>query len=89
MLEVYKIVFQQVYQLTVISVTIPVSSAVCERTFFCSRRLKTYIRNKMTVERLDHLAIIHIEHSTAKALNTDEIINKFDDSHKNRKIALH
>jgi hypothetical protein len=43
----------------------------------------------MTDKRLYHLAIINIEHSTAKALNTDEIINKFDDSHNNRKIALH
>jgi hypothetical protein len=73
----------------VITLTIPVSSAGCERTFSCLKRLKTYIRNKMTNERLNHLAIINIERSTAKTLSADEIIKKCDEMHRNRRIILH
>jgi hypothetical protein len=43
----------------------------------------------MTNERLNHLAIINIERSTAKTLSADEIIKKFDEMHRNRRIILH
>lgn len=90
MLEIYKLVFQEVYKLAVISVTIPVSSAGCERTFSCLRRLKTYIRNKMTDERLSHLAIINIERVLAKTIDLSEVVSEFDAHHNsNRRIVLH
>ena len=52
LLEKYKLVFCETYNLVVIAVTIPVSSATCERTFSCLRRLKTYMRAKMSNARL-------------------------------------
>jgi len=38
-IEKYEIVFNETYKLTILSITIPVSSAACERTFSCLRRL--------------------------------------------------
>ncbi|KAF0747558.1 zinc finger MYM-type protein 1-like, partial [Aphis craccivora] len=40
LLEKYKIAFIETYKLSIIIITIPVSSAACERTFSCLRRLK-------------------------------------------------
>lgn len=62
LLEKYKIVFELKpieYRLALISITFPVSSAVCERTSPCLRRLKTYLRiNRMSNERLVNLSLI-------------------------------
>lgn len=74
--------------MAIISITIPVSSAGCERTFFCLRRLKTYMRNKMTDERLSNLSMTSIENKIAKSLDLEEVVDKFAVNHNNRKIIL-
>lgn len=85
LLEKYKIVFNEIYKLAIISITIPVSSAACERTFLCLRRLKNYMRNRMTNDRLVNLSCIFIEKKLAKNLDMNIIVEKFA-YHKNRKI---
>lgn len=85
----YQIVFSETYKLTVIAVTVPVSSAACERTFSCLRRVKTYLRNRMSDERLTHSALINIERSIAKSLSLETVIDEFDAMHNNRRIMLH
>ena len=42
----------------------PVSSAECERTFSCLRRLKTWLRSTMTQERLHGVVIGHVHQIT-------------------------
>ena len=41
----YKDAFEDLYKLLCIALTLPVTSASCERSFSCLRRLKTYVRN--------------------------------------------
>lgn len=89
LLNIYKIAFSETYKLVVISVTIPVSSAACERTFSSLKRLKSFIRNSMTDERLNHLAVINIEAEIAKQLKTEDVVTEFDSVHNNRRILLH
>jgi|UniRef100_A0A2S2QXH6 hypothetical protein len=74
--------------MAMISITIPVSTAGCERTFSCQRRLKTYMRNKMTDEHLSNLAMMSIKKKLAKSLDLDEVIGKFAVNHNNRKIIF-
>lgn len=52
LLEKYKLAFTESHKIVRIVITIPVSSAACERTFSCLRRLKNYMRSRMTNERL-------------------------------------
>jgi hypothetical protein len=85
----YDLVFPETLKLAVIVVTIPVSSAACERTFSSLKRIKTYLRNRMTDERLGHLAIINIECAAVKRLETTKIVDEFDACHENRRIILH
>lgn len=88
-LEEFKIAFHEVYKLAVIAVTIPASSASCERTFSCMRRVKTYLRSRMANDRLSNLAVLAVERSIVKSLDMKDVVDKFDAAHGNRRINLH
>jgi len=87
-LKLYEIAFSEMYTLCCIVITIPVSSAACERTFSCMKRVKNYLRNSMNNDLMSNLSTISIEKYEAKQLNIDEVIDKFSNAHKNRKILL-
>lgn len=84
----YEVLFSELNKLCTIAITIPVFSAVCQRTFSCMKRIKTYLRNSMLQINLFNISIISIEKSDAKLLNIDSIIDRFADSHNNRRIIL-
>ena len=88
-LEEFQLAFHEIYKLAVIALTIPSSSASCERSFSCMRRIKTYLRNRIANERLSSLAILSIERELTKNLNMDSVVDKFDALHNNRRINLH
>jgi len=52
--------FEQVERLVRLLPTIPCSSAEAERSFSSLRRLKTYLRNSTSQQRLNHLAVLHV-----------------------------
>jgi len=56
----YEIAFSETYNLCFIAITIPVSSAACERTFSCMKRVKNYMRNSLLDTNLTNLSIISI-----------------------------
>ncbi len=51
----------QLYLLTCLVLTIPVSTASVERTFSALKRIKTYTRNRTGQARLSALALISVE----------------------------
>jgi len=87
-LNEYQIAFSELHKLCLISITIPVSSAGCERTFSCLKRVKNYLRNKLMDSHMSNLSVIAIEKLEAKSLNIDDIINEFASLHQNRRIIL-
>lgn len=52
---------REAYKLFCIILTIPSTSVSVERNFSCLKRVKSYLRNSMTEERLSSLATISIE----------------------------
>lgn len=78
--------YQNIYVLLNIFLTIPISSATCERSFSCMRRIKTYIRSTMTQTRFSDLAILNIERELSNKINNDDILREF--SSKYRHIQL-
>jgi hypothetical protein len=59
---------------------IPATSCSAERSFSALRKIKTYLRNTMAQDRLDSVAIIHIEIEISLMVENnkmDDIINKF------------
>ncbi|XP_029340951.1 uncharacterized protein LOC103309313 [Acyrthosiphon pisum] len=70
-----------------IFLSIPVTTASCERSFSKLKLIKTYLRSTMAEERLSSMAILSIETEIASKLDYEEVIDKFADT-KARKISL-
>ena len=76
--------FLSVRKLLKILTVLPVTTATAERSFSTLRRLKTYIRNSMSEERLNGLALLNIHREIN--VSSEEIVNEFANS--NRKMLL-
>ncbi|CAH1109421.1 unnamed protein product [Psylliodes chrysocephalus] len=88
----FKTIFTETYKLFNLVLTIPATSVSAERNFSCLKRIKTYLRNTMTQERLSGLAMLSIEQELLSNLTTDpqfydQIIDKFA-TLKDRRIDL-
>jgi len=71
-----------------IFLTIPTTTASCERSFSCLKRLKTYLRTTMGQERLSNLGTLQIEKK--RNINIEEVIDEFNNnsSVNSRKLSL-
>ena len=57
-----------------------------ERSFSALKRVKTYLRSRMTDDRLNNLAILHIESDITTHIQYDEIIQDFSEKKSRRKL---
>lgn len=85
----YKAAFECLYRLLLIAVTLPVTSASCERSFSKMKLVKTFLRNSMTSDRLSNIALLSIESERAEGIDMDNFVDEFDSRHANRRIKLH
>lgn len=67
----------EVFTAMLLFFTIPVTSAVAERSFSKLKIIKNYLRNSMGQTRLRHLSLIAIENKTASSLDLTEVIDTF------------
>lgn len=67
-------IYPNVKQLLSILLTLPVTTASAERSF-SSRRLKTWLRNRMSEERLTGLALMHIHQNIE--IDIEKVIDRF------------
>lgn len=74
--------YVNIYTITQIMITIPVSSASFERSISTLRNLKTYLRNTMVQERLNGLALMHAHREME--LDLEKIIDLFANLHTRR-----
>lgn len=70
-------VYPNLYKLLKVALTIPVSSATCERSFSAMRRIKNWLRSSMIQERFTNLSTLHIEREISNVLNIDDVLNDF------------
>lgn len=59
--EINPKVFPNFKKLIQVALTIPISSASCERSFSVMRRIKTWLRTVMTNDKFTNLSLLHIE----------------------------
>ncbi|KAH7940865.1 hypothetical protein HPB49_007108 [Dermacentor silvarum] len=57
--------------------SVPASAASGERTFSALRRVKTFLRNRMTKRRLTHLLLLHVYEKRAAELHFDSVMKEF------------
>lgn len=83
-----KAAFPRVLHLYQLALTLPVSTASCERSFSCIKRVKTYSRTSMTEARLCGLGLMSIENELTRDNNfLDNVVQKFAEGGA-RRIAL-
>ena len=85
----YKKAFEGIYRLLLLAVTLPVTSASCERSFSKMRIVKTFLRNSMSNNRLSNIALLSIESKRAESIDFDNFVDEFDMRYENRRIKLH
>ncbi|XP_013192236.2 52 kDa repressor of the inhibitor of the protein kinase-like [Amyelois transitella] len=76
--------YPNIYTLLQILATIPVSTATPERTFSSLRRLKNYLRNTTSENRLNGLALMNIHYMIE--IDANEVVDIF--KKKNRRLIL-
>ena len=65
---------------------LPASSGSAEPGFSALKRVKTYLRNTMSQERLNHVMIMNIHKEIAmEKLDLKEVANEFVSKHDGRK----
>ena len=69
--------FSEVLKLLQMLYVIPATTAIAERSFSSLRRLKTYLRNTMTSERLNHMMLLHVHKHLTDQLDLRRIAAEF------------
>ena len=72
-----KTVFAQFHKLLRLYLTIPMSNATSERAFSTLRRLKTYLRTRLTQEHLNQFIILHAHKHLTDKININDIAKTF------------
>ena len=78
------IFFPNILELLKILAVLPIGSTQAERSFSCLRRLHTWLRSTMTMDRLSDLSVIARHSNTMVALETDRICRAFMELHPRR-----
>ena len=77
--------YPSIYMVLCVLISMPVSTATAERSFSVMRRVKTYLRNTMTTNRLSGLGLLNVYRE--KELSSDVVLDIFN-RRKKRKLAL-
>lgn len=89
-IEPYRKVFFELFRLCKIAVTLPVSSASCQRSFSTLKLIKkkTFLRSTTTDMRLSDLGVLSIESRRSKTLDLDVFVDRFARQHNPRILLL-
>lgn len=82
--EMTKQMLSIVHKLVVIYLTYPVTSATAERSFSALRRVKTYLRSRMTSQRLNNLFLLYVHQSRTDSLDLTSVAKDFASSNARR-----
>ncbi|KAF0708121.1 Uncharacterized protein FWK35_00037310 [Aphis craccivora] len=74
---VNRVVYPNLFKLVLLALTIPISSASCERSFSAMRRIKNWLRTSMEQDRITNLSVIYIERSISNEIDSNTILKEF------------
>ena len=80
--------FPQVFKFMKILLACPVSSSTAERSFSALRRLKTWLRNSLSQERLNHNIIAMTHKDYLDVIKLEDVLNCFTSRTDIRKIMF-
>ena len=71
--------FAELTNVCILFMILPVSVASAERSFSKLKIIKNYLRSTIAQERLDSLAMLSIENEEAQSLDTNKLIDMFEE----------
>lgn len=74
-------------QVVSLALTLPVTSAACERSFSAMKYIKNYLRSTMSSERLSSLSVLYCNNMRTSLLDLDAVVDVFGRS-KQRNIKF-
>ena len=74
----------QIGKLAAIALTIPITTADCERGFSAVKRIKTSLRNRLKTETLNYLLRISVEGPDPDSFNYDKAATLWGSQRKRR-----
>ena len=80
----YSKLLSEVSKVLELLLLLPATNATAERGFSCLKRVKTYLRNSMTQQRLNHMMVMNIHHEIARSLDLKELANEFASKNERR-----
>lgn len=80
----HKELFSEVIIIAHLILVMPATNASSERSFSCLRRVKTYLRNSMNQDRLNHVMLLHVHKDNTDRLNLQKIGNDFVANNEHR-----
>ena len=81
-----KNMFPPIYVAIQILATIPVTACSCERSILGLRRMKSWMRNTMTEERLDSISVIMFNRDIK--VDVDKVVDEFAAGNKHRMTLM-
>ena len=78
--------FPNIRELLKILAVLPIGSTEAERSFSCVRRIHTWLRSRMTTDRLSDLAVIAM-HCHSIHIDRDKVYNKYMAIHPRRMMS--
>ena len=77
--------YSEMVTLCKLILVLPASNAISERSFSGLKLVKTYLRNSMGQERLNHLLFLHLYKKEVDSLSIDSIVREFVEAKDGRK----
>ena len=74
---IYIAMFSEVAKLLELFLLLPVTSATAERSFSGLRRLKTFLRTRMSQELLNSLALLHVHKRMTREVDVFKAAKEF------------
>ena len=87
-LKPLEMAFSELLKAAKIAITLPVSTAGCERSFSKLKLIKNHLRTTMVNERLKQLAVISIHRKRAMSIDLELVVDRFIQKFPNSRIML-
>ena len=69
-------------------ITVPVTSAECEREFSKLALIKNKLRTTCGQQRLEKLVVCSVERDIVQQIDIERVVDRFDALAQNRRLAL-
>ena len=79
-----KTVYGSIHTLMKIYLTVPLSNASAERSFSALRRIKNYLRNRLTQEHLNHYMMLNVHKQMTDVIDLQSVAKTFVSSNERR-----